>query len=122
MAPINYDLFWSNYIDHCDLERLQGILSQLDLTELVHALREDRNFFGRKDSPVEAMLRSIYAMSVLQHRSTESFRRELMHNPTLMVVLGFELKPSARTNHRMSIRGYRTRCLRRRRSAAFVRC
>ena len=41
------------------------------------------------------MLRSMFAMSVLQHRSTESFRRELMRNPTLMLALGFKLRSNA---------------------------
>ncbi len=40
------------------------------------------------------MLRSLYAMSILQHRSTESFGRELQRNPHLMLALGFKLKPS----------------------------
>ena len=31
-------------------------------------------------------------MSILQHRSTESFRRELQRNPHLMLTLGFQIK------------------------------
>lgn len=93
MAPLmNYDLFWDRYLDHCELQRLEGIFSQIDFSPTVDAMLAQRRFSGRSDWPVDAMLRSLYAMSVLQHRSTESFRRELMRNPTLMIALGFELK------------------------------
>ena len=87
MATINYDLFWSRYLGHCELQRLEGILRQLDLSDTVDAIKAQRNFSGRLDWPIKAMLRSVFAMSVLQHRSTESFRRELMRNPTLMMAL-----------------------------------
>ncbi len=93
MAPsINYDLFWKDYLDCSELQRLKGIFDQLELSPLVEAILRERRFTGRCDWPVVAMLRALIAMSVLQHRSTESFRRELMRNPTLMTTLGFELK------------------------------
>lgn len=93
MAPMtNYDLFWDQYLNHCELQRLEGIFNQIDFSPAVDAVLAERRFSGRSDWPVEAMLRSLYAMSVLQHRSTESFRRELMRNPTLMIALGFELR------------------------------
>ena len=95
MATINYDLFWSRYLGHCELQRLEGILRQLDLSDTVDAIKAQRNFSGRLDWPIKAMLRSVFAMSVLQHRSTESFRRELMRNPTLMMALGFKLRSNA---------------------------
>ena len=92
MALVNYDLFWHLYLDHSELQRLEGIFSQLDFSDTIRAIQAQRKFSGRLDWPVEAMLRSLFAMSVLQHRSTESFRRELMRNPTLMLALGFDLK------------------------------
>ncbi len=57
--------------------------------------------------PVEGMLRSLYAMSILQHRSTESFRRELQRNPHLMLALGFQLKPSEGSDEGDPHRPYR---------------
>ena len=95
MATISYDLFGAHYPDHCELQRLEGILRQLDFPDSVDAIKAQRNFSGRLDWPIEAMLRSVFAMSVLQHRSTESFRRELMRNPTLMLALGFKLRSNA---------------------------
>ena len=92
---VNYDIFWHRYLDHCELQRLEGIFDQLDFSETVEAIQAQRNFSGRQDWPIEAMLRALFAMSVLQHRSTESFRRELMRNPTLMMALGFKLKAKA---------------------------
>ncbi len=95
MALVNYDLFWENYLDHCELERLRGIFTQLDFSETVCQIRIHRNRKGRQDWPIEAMLQALFAMIVLQHRSVASFRRELKRNPTLMIALGFELKPAA---------------------------
>lgn len=93
MAPlINYDLLWTKFLNHSELQRLEGIFNEIDFSPIVDAILKKRNFSGRLDWPVAAMLRSLVAMSVLQHRSTESFRRELMRNPTLMLALGFELK------------------------------
>ena len=92
MAPIHYDLFWQDYFDYCELDRLRGIFAQIDLTEVSREIRRHRNGKGRQDWPIEAMLQAVLAMIVLQHRSVASFRRELMRNPTLMIALGFELK------------------------------
>ena len=72
MAAIIYDLFWSYYLDHCELQRLEGILRQLDFPDTVDAIKAQRNFSGRLDWPIEAMLRSVFAMSVLQHRRDRS--------------------------------------------------
>ena len=92
MAFVHFDLFWSHYLDHCELQRLEYILRQSDFSDTVDAIRAQYNFSGRLDWPVEAMLRSLFAISVLQHRSTESLRRELMRNP---VALGFKLRSNA---------------------------
>ena len=89
MALVNYDLFWHLYLDHSELQRLEGIFSQLDFSDTIRAIRAQRKFSGRLDWPVEAMLRSLFAMSVLQHRSTESFRRELMRKPDPDACAGF---------------------------------
>ena len=34
MAPVHYDLFWQDYFDYCELDRLRGIFAQIDLTEV----------------------------------------------------------------------------------------
>ena len=95
MALVHYDLFWENYLDHCELERLRGIFTPLDFSEIVCQIRIHRNRKGRQDWPIEAMLQALFEMIVLQHRSVASLRRELKRNPTLMIALGFELKPVA---------------------------
>ena len=95
MAPVHYDLFWQDYFDYCELDRLRGIFAQIDLTEVSREIRLHRNSKGRQDWPIEAMLQAVLAMIVLQHRSVASFRRELMRNPTLMIALSFELKAAA---------------------------
>ena len=89
MAPVHYDLFWQDY---CELDRLRGIFTQIDLTEMSREIRRHRNGKGRQDWPIEAMLQAVLTMIVLQHRSVALFRHELMRNPTLMIALGFELK------------------------------
>ncbi len=121
MATMNYDLFWSHYLDHCELQRLEGILRQLDFSDTVVAIRTQRNFSGKLDWPIEAILRSVFAMSVLQHLSTESFRRELMRNPTLMMALGFRLRSNA-GGRRDSKPYFPTRCHQLRPSADSVGC
>ena len=94
-GPIHYALFWQDYFDYCELDRLRGIFAQIDLTEVRREIRLHRSGKGRQDWPIEAMLQAVLAMIVLQHRSVASFRRELMRNPTLMIALGFELKAAA---------------------------
>ncbi len=29
MAPVHYDLFWQDYFDYCELDRLRGIFAQI---------------------------------------------------------------------------------------------
>ncbi len=82
------------HLENSGLKPFRDILDQLNLTDLARPIEQLRNGSGRQDWPVEGMLRSTYAMSILQHRGTESFRRELQRNPHLMLALGFKLKPS----------------------------
>jgi len=65
MATINYDLFGSHYLDHFELQRLEGTLRQLDFSDTVDAIKAPRYFSGRLDGPIKAMLRSLFALSVL---------------------------------------------------------
>ena len=101
MAPVHYDLFWQDY---CELDRLRGIFTQIDLTEMSREIRRHRNGKGRQDWPIEAMLQAVLTMIVLQHRSVALFRHELMRNPTLMIAVGFELKapPTASASLRLA--------------------
>ena len=92
MAPINYDLFSTDLADNCELRHLRQLLSQLDLSELIHEIRLRRKGKGRQDWPIDAMLNAVFAMDVLQHRSVSGFVRELRRNPALMLTLGFELR------------------------------
>ena len=94
MAVIQSNLFWEMHLENSGLKPFRDTLDQLNLTDLARQIKQLRNRSGRQDWPVEGMLRSLYAMSILQHRSTESFRRELQRNPHLMLALGFQLKPS----------------------------
>ena len=46
MAPVHYDLFWQDYFDYCELDRLRGIFAQIDLTEVRREIRHHRNGKG----------------------------------------------------------------------------
>ena len=73
MAPVHYDLFWQDYFDYCELDRLRGIFAQIDLTEVRREIRRHRHGKGRQDWPIEAMLQAVLAMIVLQHRTSLPF-------------------------------------------------
>ena len=107
MAVIQSDMFWEMHLENSGLKPFKDILDQLNLTDLARQIEQLRNRSGRQDWPVEGMLRSLYAMSILQHRSTESFRRELQRNPHLMLALGFQLKPSEGSEEENPHRPYR---------------
>ena len=92
MAVIQTDMFWEMHLQNSGVKPVRDIFGQLDLTATAHQLKQLHNGSGRQDWPVKRMLRSLYAMSILQHRSTESFRCELQRNPHLMLALGFKLK------------------------------
>ena len=92
MAVTNYDLFWEDFQSHCELSKLHGVLDELELDPIIELIRRHRKFSGRTDWPVGSMLKALFAMAVLQHRSTASFVRELRRNPTLMIMLGFSLR------------------------------
>ena len=40
---VNYDIFWHRYLDHCELQRLEGIFDQLDFSETVEAIQAQRS-------------------------------------------------------------------------------
>ena len=65
-----------------DLEKLKLFLENVDDGELCKKLEEERKN-GRNDYPVRAMLNSIYAMKIFEHRGVESLRRELKRNSQL---------------------------------------
>ena len=91
-------MFFPHLAENCELGKLTDLLEQLDLSELVGEISRRRQGRGRKDWPVEAMLNSVYAMDILQHRSVSGFIRELRRNPSLMLVLGFKVRKSCRTD------------------------
>ncbi len=88
MAVIQTDMFWEMHLQNSGFKPFRDILDQLYLTATAHQLKQLHNGRGRQNWPVEGMLRSLYAMSILQLRSTESFRSELQRNPHLMSALG----------------------------------
>ena len=92
MAIIQADAFWELHLENSGLKPLRDILDQIDLTDAALGPKQLRNGNGRQDWPVEAPLRALFATSILQRRSTESFRRELQRNPHLMLTLGFQVK------------------------------
>ena len=85
-------MFWEMHLQNSSLKPFRDILDQLCLTTTAHQIKQLHNGRGRQNWPVEGMLCSLYAMSILQLRSTELFRRELQRNPPLMSALGFKLK------------------------------
>ena len=72
-----------------DLERLKLCLENIGDAELCRLLEEKRGK-GRDDFPVRVMLNLVYAMKIFEHRSVESFRRELSRNSGLRKVCGLK--------------------------------
>lgn len=70
-----------------DLERLEIVIRKIILDDVIDCLEKDRNN-GRNDYPVETMLKLIIAMKIFQHRTVESFRRELLRNSQLRKMCG----------------------------------
>ena len=70
-----------------DLERLKLFLENVDDDDLCKTLEEERKN-GRDDYPIRTMLNLIYAMKIFEHRSVESFRRELSRNAQLRKMCG----------------------------------
>ena len=71
-----------------DLEKLKLFLENVEDDELCKILEKERKN-GRDDYPVRAMLNSIYAMKIFEHRGVESLRRELRRNSQLRTLCGF---------------------------------
>ena len=71
-----------------DLEKLKLFLENVEDEELCEILEKERKN-GRNDYPVRAMLNSIYAMKIYEHRGIESLRRELKRNSQLRTLCGF---------------------------------
>ena len=66
----------------------------------VQYLKKKKN--GNDDYPIRAMLNSIYAMKISEHRGIESLRRELKRNSQLRTLCGFnegEYKFLKKRNH-----------------------
>lgn len=72
-----------------DLERLRLVLKTMPDEELMRALESKRGR-GRDDYPVRAVWNSILAGVVYQHPSVEALRRELLRNPDLREMCGFD--------------------------------
>ena len=47
MAVTNYDLFWEDFQNHCELSKLQGVLDELELDPVIELIRRHRKFSGR---------------------------------------------------------------------------
>ncbi len=72
-----------------DLDRLRLVLKTMPDEELMRVLESDRGR-GRDDYPVRAVWNSVLAGIVYQHPSVESLRRELLRNPDLREMCGFD--------------------------------
>ena len=97
MASITQEqLFvWSDIEELGDLERLKLVLDTLPDEPLMKALESKRGQSGVNKYPIRAVWNSLIALVVLQHRSIESLRRELMRNPSLRRLCGFNLAMGA---------------------------
>jgi len=90
MAKIARRLFsWQEVEDLGDLERLQLVLDAVPDERLMRVLAAERGQ-GRNDYPVRAVWNSILAGVVFGHPSVASLRRELLRNPLLRQVCGFD--------------------------------
>ncbi len=88
-----YIFSWKNFENIGDLERFKLLIKYLPDEKLMRALESKRNK-GRNDYPIRAIWNSLLASVIYQHQSIESLRRELLRNPLLMGICGFELHKS----------------------------
>ena len=70
-----------------DLERLKIFFENIEDEALCEKIETERKN-GRNDYPVRTMLNLIYAMKIFDHRSVESFRRELSRNSQSRIACG----------------------------------
>lgn len=90
MAIIAQELFsWQEVDAKSDLERLESILKVIPDEGLMKLLEKERGQ-GRDDYPIRMVWNSILAGVVYQHPSVESLRRELLRNPGLRGICGFD--------------------------------
>jgi len=90
MAKIISQIYFESYSQFDgigDLKRLELVLNGLDDEALMIKLEKKRKN-GRNDYPVRVMWNLIIAMKVFQHKSVESFRKELSRNKQLREICG----------------------------------
>ena len=75
-----------------DMKRLGQVLKYLPDEDIIKALEHKRGR-GRNDYPVVAMWNAVIAGIVFQHRSIEGLVREMLRNPALLHVCGFDSLP-----------------------------
>lgn len=91
MASIERELFsWQEVNAKSDLVRLESVLKVIPDEGLMKRLEKERGQ-GRDDYPIRAVWNSILAGIVYQHPSVESLRRELLRNPGLRELCGFDV-------------------------------
>lgn len=87
---INRYLFnWQDIDNLPELKRFQLVLEYADDEEFIRMLERIR-YKGRNEYPVRAIWNSLLVMYVAQHSSISSLRRELMRNPLLRQLCGFD--------------------------------
>lgn len=81
---------WKQLEAASDLERLEMVLEAIPDEELMRKLEAARK--GRRDdNPVRAMWNSLLAAIVYGHDSIASLRRELLRNPAMLELCGFDV-------------------------------
>ena len=80
---------WSEVEALDDLERLRLVLEYLPDESLMRRLERERGL-GRNEYPIRAVWNSLLAGVVFQHTKVEGLRRELLRNPALRQVCGFD--------------------------------
>ena len=88
---IQQNLFnWKQLEVASDLERLEMVLEAIPDEELMRKLEAARR--GRRDdNPIRAMWNSLLAAIVYGHESIASLRRELLRNPAMLELCGFDV-------------------------------
>ena len=80
---------WGKIYSFKSLENFKAIIENLPDKKLIKALVVKRKN-GRNSYPIKAVWNSIIAGILFQHPSIESLRRELIRNPILSELCGFE--------------------------------
>lgn len=87
---------WEDIENSADFYRLQLVLRAIPDEDLMKKLETERGLIGNNAYPIRPTWNSLIAGTVYEHKTIESLRRELLRNPFLRQVCGFNVLKGAR--------------------------